>query len=495
MPSPILAAKVLPPSPPTTYVPRPALERRLDLALARRLTVFTAGAGFGKSTLLGAWAARSRCAWYTLDRHDGTLETLVAGLMAALRLRLPGLPAELSSVAGGSLGPDAGQPGRAAMLAGTLAEALAEQLAEGLVLVVDDLQELEPAGAAARLIEHLCRQAPPELHLVLSSRQALPFAVGRLRGQGQVLELDGSMLAFSAEETAALLAAVAGGPAGELAREVHELTGGWPVAVRLAAEALALTPERHPVALRRLRRPGGSLFSYLAEEVFATETAEVCELVRRVAPLERFSVPLCEALGIARAAELLPELARRGVLVEPRSSVDGWFVLTTLVRDYALDALPLSREELRRTYRQTAAWLLANGHLEEALGSLVALGDVDGVRRLLLERGAALLASGGVAAVVAAADRLPVRDGDAQLDQLVGQAHQVRGDWDRALACFRRAAGAAAELPPGLAWRLGLIHHYRGDLAAALDVYGRGRVNGSDPANEAMLLASKATVH
>jgi ATP/maltotriose-dependent transcriptional regulator MalT/DNA-binding SARP family transcriptional activator len=495
MPSRILAAKVLPPSLPATYVARPALERRLDHALTRRLTVFTAGAGFGKSTLLVAWAGRRRCAWYTLDRHDGALETLVAGLMGALRLRLPGLPAELSSVAGGLLGPDADEPGRAAMLAGMLAEALAEQSTEDLVLVVDDLQEFEPGGAAARLIEYLCRRAPPQLHLVLSSRQTVPFAVGRLRGQGQVLEVDGSMLAFSVEETAALLAGVAGGTAAELARPVHELTGGWPAAVRLAAEALALTPERHPVALRRLRRPGGSLFAYLAEEVFATETTEVCELVRRVAPLERFSAALCEALGIARAAELLPDLARRGVLVEPRSSVDGWFVLTALIRDYALDALPLGGEELRRTQRQAAAWLLANGHLEQALGSLVALGDLDGVRRLLLERGAALLAAGGVAAVVAAAERLPVDADDGRLDQLVGQAHQVRGDWDRALACFRRAAGTAAELTPGLAWRLGLIHHYRGDLAAALDVYERGRVDGADPANEAMLLASKATVY
>ncbi len=498
------ATKILPPALPATWVPRPELLARLDQALQRRLTTVVAGPGYGKSTILASWAAAVRAAWYGLEREDAALPVFVRGLVEALRLRLPGLPSDVAAAVDVGPGPDADEGARADGIAAVLGEVLEQQVAGDLVLVLDDVQEVAAGSPPARLVEALCRHAPPGFHLVLCSRAEPPFPVERLRGRGQVLEVDGARLAFTPEETLALLAAVlpedegrAGeGSAERLAGPLHGMTSGWPAATCLAAETLRhLGQDERLASLAGLRRPGGRIFAYLAEEAFAREEPAVRELVRRMAPFGRFTIGLCEALGVEAEAALLTRLARDGLFLEPRLGVDGWFVLGGLVREFALTSLPLAEEERRGLYRRAADWFAANGHPREALEAAAALGDDAALAGYLVEHGPAMLAAGAVAGVVAAASRLPAPLRSAAVEQLEGQARQVRGDWQGALECFRRAAGGADRLHPGLAWRLGLIHHFRGDLDEALATYGRGRRDGGSSADEALLLAWTATAH
>lgn len=123
------------------------------------------------------------------------------------------------------------------------------------------------------------------LHVVLSSRTEPPFQIQRLRGQGQVLELDASELAFDSDEIAALLELSLGPEARTLARRLHELTEGWPAAVRLAVHALGQAgAEWRLDALEGLHRPEGPLLDYLAEEVLDREPSAVRRLVGSVAP-------------------------------------------------------------------------------------------------------------------------------------------------------------------------------------------------------------------
>ena len=86
---------------------------------------------------------------------------------------------------------------RADTLAAQFAEILHAQLSTDLILVIDDAHELEPSSPSARLIEALCRHAPPLLHVVIAGRTPPPFQIERLRGQGQLLEIDGGQLAFT----------------------------------------------------------------------------------------------------------------------------------------------------------------------------------------------------------------------------------------------------------------------------------------------------------
>jgi ATP/maltotriose-dependent transcriptional regulator MalT/DNA-binding SARP family transcriptional activator len=491
-------AKILPAPVAAAALPRTALQDRLDEALHRRVTTVIAGAGFGKSTLLAAWAARHEVAWYTLGAEDAALSTLGSGLVDALRLRVPDLPADLAATPGSARGPDAGtdERGRADAFAAALSEALQDRLRRPVGLVLDDLHELASDGAAVRAVEALCRQAPGELHLVLASRAELPFSIDRLRGQGQVLELGGAELAFDRDEVRALLEAELDSEPGDVAATLHAVTDGWPAAVRLACEAIRPLPAAdRGAAVQRLRRPGGALFGYLAREVLAGEPPAVRELVRRAAPLERVHPELCAALGVDGAAEALASLARRGLFAERPEPHPDWFAPTALTREVALASLALGPAELDALHRRAAEWYAAHGELALALQSLRALGDDPAIARLLVEHGPALLREGAVEEVVAAGDALPAEYRDGALERLLGEAQQLRGDWDEALGCLGRAAGTEGAIDAGLAWRIGLIHHLRGQLDEALEAYRRGREEAAPTADAALLHAWHASAH
>ena len=490
------ASKILPPALPAAWVDRPELLRRLDDVGARRLVTVVAGAGFGKSTLLAAWVARVHGAWYALQPEDTSLPNFLRGLVDALRLRLPNLPDELGTALASSLGPDAEELAPADGFAAALGQALELQLSSDLVLVLDDVHELPTGGPSARLVEGLARHAPARFHLVLSSRAEPPFPIQRLRGRGQVLEVDSSLLALGMEETGELLAAALGPDGRELSEPVHRMTDGWPAAICLAVESLRhQRPRERAASLAALHRPGGPLFGYLAEEVLAREDPVLRELVRRVAPLRRFTAELCRAIGVDADAVMLARLARRGLFVQPRSTVEGWFVLNDLVREVALASMPLAPGELRVLHRRAAAWLATGGHLEEALASVVACDDPPATAAFLVEHGPAMLASGATDGVVAAAAGLPAELRSAAVEQVEGEARQVKGDWQGALECFHRAAGTKRLLAPGLAWRTGLIHYMRSELDRALEVFRRARLDGAPDADQALLLAWTATVH
>ncbi len=495
-------------------IARPHLESRLDGALTRRLTCVVAGAGFGKTTLLTRWAAGTTSAWHGLGAADRTLTGLVRTITDVLRARVPGLPPDLVAATRGSRGPDIGsdEAGRAQAYAGRISEALTAGQARDLVLVLDDVESLPAGTDSVAFVAALCRQAPSTLHVVLSSRAEPPFPLARLRGQGQVLDLSAAELAFSEAETLAVVQATMGEGAAALAPDIHRMTAGWPAAVRLATEALANdAPTRHAATLERLRRPGGMLHDYLADEVVAAEPPEVRELLGRLALLDRFTPELAGALGPPGTAGELAGLIRRGLVVATpgRTGADTWLALNALIRSM-LDSRNRDRADPGRrptaapgaTVARAARWFETHGQAADALRCALDAGIDDEVHRLVMRWGPRLLAEGEAATVLAGLVRLPAEERTPEVDRLEGEAHQLLGDWEAALACFERAAGAAAgvdSLPAGLAWRMGLIHHLRGDLETALAVYGRGLLTGDgghdDSVDQALLVAWTATAH
>ena len=142
--------KLRPPAPPAPLLRRERLLARLDEVLARRLTTVVAGAGFGKSTLLSAWAAGVNCAWYSASAEDASLAAFARGIADALRLRVPGLPPDAAGAVTAVAGPGAeeDEPARARGFAAAVCEALQSELRRDLVLVVDDVHELEASPGA-----------------------------------------------------------------------------------------------------------------------------------------------------------------------------------------------------------------------------------------------------------------------------------------------------------------------------------------------------------
>ncbi|HWH24475.1 MAG TPA: BTAD domain-containing putative transcriptional regulator [Candidatus Limnocylindria bacterium] len=457
------------------------------------MTTVVASAGFGKSTLVGTWATRqANVAWFGLGNEQIELDEFVRGLVDVLRQRVPGLPAELASAAapvpsGGAVE----EAARARAYAGQLAQALQEQLSRDLLLVIDDLHAVGANSPATRLLADLVRQAPEHLHIVVTSREDLPFAVERLRGQGRLLELTAADLAFTTDEIADLLRARLGDSPERLPVQLRQATGGWPAAVRMLIEAhRPAEAEAWATTVARLRRRSGPFFRYLAEEVIAREPRSVRRLITTVAPLRRFNADLCVALGIRDAPALLPQLDRRGLFVEADRTQLDWYALSPMVREYALDALVPSASQRKQIRSRAARWLAGNGHAVEALRTVDPT-DSAFVAELLIAHGDAALSAGATGDVLRAAEAVVGRARHPVVDRLEGQARQIRGDWEGALACFDRAAGHGA-LPAALAWRMGLIHHLRGDLDAALAIYDRAQLDSPPDRETALLLGWRA---
>ena len=329
----------------TGMLARPLLARRLDGAFGKRLIVVTADAGFGKTSLLRMWAADLEHAWYTLTAADRELETLVRGVAASVLQALP----HLGALSAGATA----EPVDAEAEAAWICRTLATDVAHDFMLVLDDVHELGADTDAAYFVESLCRQASPNVHVVLASRAEPPFRIERLRGRGEVLELNARVLAFDTEEVSTLVHAVTGADEMELVADLVAATGGWPAAVRLALDSLEneADPARRTAMFTKAFRPGGDVYAYLAGEALADATEPVRELLRRLSPFDRISVELCTALGVPDTEEAMAALLKRGLVAE---LPDGGQMIHALVREFARLTWPLEADEARRVHRTAA---------------------------------------------------------------------------------------------------------------------------------------------
>jgi ATP/maltotriose-dependent transcriptional regulator MalT/DNA-binding SARP family transcriptional activator len=471
---------------------RPRLQRRLDECLSRRLCAVVAGPGFGKSTLLRGWSAPHRVAWCELTPDEAHLHSLVKRIVDALP---GGASQSLTSISDASGPESSDEMARAAAYAALVADVIDEEHIDPLILVLDDVHEIGPEGPPVKFLQELCRLAPEQLHLVLLSRSDVPFAIDRLRGRGEVVEISGRDLAFDVTEIEQVLSVTVGEDAVGLAPQLHAVSAGWPAAIRLSSEALRhVPPGDRESTLASLGRRGSALFAYLAGEVFAHEFPEVREFVRRVAYLERVTPAMCTALGLADADMITDRLRRQGVFLAPSGTHDDWLVVNDLTRAFVQERHPLPWEIATHLRSSAARWFEANGYREDALKLFELAEDYDAIVRMLAKAGSEMLASGQVQTVRRAIDGLPAERRDGAMEVLAGEARQILGDWEGALACFLRAGGEEGDLSPSLAVRMGLIHYFRGDLREAARAYERGVVDGSDLVNEALLLAWRSSI-
>nr|AFY23047.1 TamP [uncultured bacterium] len=457
---------------PGTVLDRPRLSALLsggDGTRGTRLTTLVAPAGYGKTTLLTGWAGRTRTAWHTCTAEDRELRPALDHLADAVRTALPGLDFTLPPMAGD---------------AHAMSAALCDALGSAeLVLVLDDVHVMTERDDSVRLLEGLCRQLPPTARLVLSGRRPPPFAVRRLRDGGQLVELTAGDLAFTADEVAALLTDRLGLCGADFAW-LHRVTGGWPIAVRLAGEAL-----RHGHVTDPVR--AGQFFDYVATEIVDREPRRTRELVRVAARFPRFRPELLVALGHPYAGETIADLVSRGLFVEALPASPGWFGVLPLVRDFVRTRMPVQDWELRELYDAAARWFSANGHLDAALTALAELDDIDRIQGLLDERADDLLREGGADAVLAAVRLVPPEARHRRTWQLAGEAHQVRGDWSSALDCLNHTVDNG-HTSPDVVRRIAWSHYLSGATAEALEVCGRCEPNGADPVAESLLASCAA---
>ncbi len=470
---------------------RPRLEARLDAAATHRLTLVVAAAGYGKTTLLRSWSERVHVVWHTVAEADRAPGALARHVVDALQLRVPDLSADLLVAATRLRGLGTDDESRAEAYAAALGEALDAVLPRGLVLVLDDVQEIGTAREASRFVAALARHAPPRLHLVVAGRDAPRFGTARLLAHGEAVELGAADLAFTADETAQLLASAHLGSPDGLAADLHAATAGWPVATRLALEAVA-NGDGFDDLPGTLEEPGGLLLDYVAEEVVGREPRQVLDLLSRAEPLVALDAAIAAAVGVRDPRTAIAAASRRGIYFEPAPDRAGAIRLTPLFRSFVQARHALPEDKRAEVIAAAARWHERAGQPSEALAYWTKLGDADACVRVLRQRGTELVASGRVRPVVDAAAVIPGNRRPPDIDALAGEAWLLLGEWDEAMACYRRALRGRRKVPAGLAWRIGLLHHLRGELDAAVAAYDGGDESDPDLAARALLLSWSA---
>jgi LuxR family transcriptional regulator, maltose regulon positive regulatory protein len=363
------------------WVERPELTHYLARSDAR-LGLVDAPAGFGKTTVVAQWRARTaedrRFAWVSLDHGDDDPTRLWWYVVSALQRACP----EIGSA-------DILREFRARTpdVAETVLPALANELAAltaPVVLVLDDyhvIKERRCHDQIAFLLFHL----PPASRVVLITRADPPLRLARLRAAGEMVEIRARELRFTLEEAATLVQAVSDIRLSEpdLA-DLMERTEGWPAGVYLAALSL----RGHPSPRAFVRQFSGDnrfIVDFLAEEVLSRQPAEIRQFLARTSVLTRFCASLCDAVtGSADAAELIEVLERENLFLVPLDDNRQWY------RYHHLFA-QLLRSQLARTepgivpelHKRASAWHRLAGSAEEAVGHALAAGDAAGAVDLI----------------------------------------------------------------------------------------------------------------
>jgi LuxR family maltose regulon positive regulatory protein len=369
---PILATKLYIPPPRPHLVLRSRLIERLNARLHHKLSLISALAGFGKTTLVIAWAAGDTrpVAWLSLDEGDNDLARFLLHLVAAVRT----VAADLGERVIDAL--QSPQPPPADVLLTDLLNEITT-LPEHVILVLDDYHLIEAAPvdqALAYLVEHL----PPQMHLVIATRADPPLPLARLRAQGQMTELRAADLRFTPSETAAFLNEVMG--LSLSAEDIAALDGrteGWIAGLQLAALSMQ-GREDVPGFIRAFAGDHRYIADYLVGEVLGRQPEPVRSFLLQTSILERLSGPLCDAVtGQEDGRAQLEALERGNFFVVPLDDNRQWYRCHHLFVDVLHAHVKAEQPDLVPTlHRRASAWYEHNGSAADAIRHALAAADV-----------------------------------------------------------------------------------------------------------------------
>ncbi len=411
---PLLSTKLHIPRPRPELVIRPRLIERLNAGLDCQLTLVSTPAGFGKTTLLGSWAAHcgAAVAWLSLDEGDNDPVRFLAHLFAGLQSVDGCLGADLL-VALQSPQPPLLQE----LLIGLINQLSA--FPAPCVVVLDDYHLIE-AAAVHSLLAFLLEHQPTPLHLVLASRADPPLPLARLRATGQLVELRLKDLRFTPAEAAEFLGRAVG-PAlsGEGAQLLTSRTEGWIAGLQMAAASMRDRDAEH------IGRFIGSftgqshfVLDYLAEEVLGRQPPEIQSFLLRTSILERLSGPLCDAVLSPSAAalgaaaptgqDILDRLEHANLFLVPLDDEQRWYRYHRLFADLLRHRLQQAEPALVPVLCQRASeWHAQNGLLAEAISYALAAGDHKRALSLVEQVAEATLMHSEVATFLGWTARLP----------------------------------------------------------------------------------------
>ena len=426
---PLLVTKLhIPPLRPE-LVPRPRLVERLNHALApgisqvdgasaggfaRKLTLVSAPAGFGKTTLLSQWlhgrlaaAPPLQVAWLSLDPGDNDPARFLAYAIAALQGLEPGLG---EGVLGAYRSP---QPPPTEALLAALINELA-RLPSPTVLVLDDYHLIE-AQAIHSMLAFLLEHLPAQMHLVIATRADPPLALSRLRARGQMTEVRVDDLRFAPAEATAFLnqAMDLDLAAGEIS-VLQSRTEGWIAGLQLAALSIeSRGPDQGAQGLSDFVQAFAGddryVVDYLMEEVLRCQPEPVQTFLLQTSILSRLGASLCDVVtGQANSRATLQALEQGNLFVVALDPKRAWYRYHRLFADLLRQRLGQSQpEQIPVLHRRASEWYEQNGWEAEAVEHALTAGDFERAAQLIVQFQWGMVARGERATVLGWLNALP----------------------------------------------------------------------------------------
>jgi len=388
----LLTTKLFVPSVRPELVSRPRLVERLREGAHRKLTLVSAPAGFGKTTLVSEWATsvEQPVAWLALDEEDSDPARFFTYLIAALQQ----VDSTIGQGAQAMLQSSQLPPPEALLT--TLINDVAA-ISQSFILVLDDYHVIT-ALLVHQQLGFLLDHQPPQMHLVIVTREDPPLPLSRLRARGQVTDVRQPDLQFTPEETAEFLRRVA---QAELSPDdvtaLQRRTEGWIAGLQLLALSIRGSEDvRHLVD--SFTGSNRYVLDYLVEEVFEQQPADVRMFLLRTSILDRLCGPLCEALAgvsepanqredsslirrnlrlpIADCQAILERLERTNLFIVPLDTERRWYRYHRLFADLLRHRLATSLgAEAERLHQRASQWYADNGFPEDGMRHALAACD------------------------------------------------------------------------------------------------------------------------
>lgn len=448
----MLAVKFYIPKPRQSLTDRPELLDRLTIGAERCVTLLSAPAGFGKSTLLSTWiegqtrgsvtqAKADIFCWLSLDPLDNQAARFWSYFVAAIQSGLHKRPLERVAITGLQLDPllealQSASPPSIPALLDELINTISESPTR-VLLVLDDYHVIQ-ASDIHEQIAYLLDHQPPNLHLVISTRADPPLPIARLRARGQLSEFRVADLRFSVSEAGSFFKnATDFALAGEEITAIQTSTEGWIAGLQMAALALqallnqasALTDKAKQDKIKELvfSFSGKHLYvlDYLTDEVFNHQSEAVKTFLLKTSILERMSAGLCAAVlrdeaenqdtspggecaALTDTKAILDYLEKSNLFLVGLDQERHWFryhhLFADLLRARLGQTWPALLPEL---HRKASHWYEHNDLAEEAIAHALAATDWDGAARLMEIYVSAYLERGLLAVVLRWIETLP----------------------------------------------------------------------------------------
>ena len=402
--APLLRTKLHRPAVDDAHIHRPSLLAHLNRHRHRPLTLISAPAGYGKSTLASCWLASADVpgAWVSLDENDNDPRFFLDYVVAAVHAIFPGsLPTTQTLLNAPTLPP-------VSALAPSLINEL-DAINTAFILVLDDYHAIKEK-VVHDLLSQLLKHPPAPMHLVLVSRYEPPLSIALFRAHRQMTEIRARDLRFSRRETVAYLQQALGVAVSEdTAKKLEEKTEGWITGIHLAVLSLRqlgkidqclsnLTANNRQDAISQCLSllPANSRFimDYFIDEIFTRQPAHVKDMLLRTAILKQFDAGLCEAMQENCGSGVLPAmsgrefinwLSRSNLFVIALDNDGRWFRYHHLFQQLLVRLLKseFSEATIAALHQNASAWLERHERVIDAIDHALASGDVTAASQVL----------------------------------------------------------------------------------------------------------------